>query len=176
MKYIIVFTLIFNAFTSKAQHCHLDGSNVIIVEVLDSNSQEVINGLTLTLCDSLGVPYASEWNIDNCCRMDFNVKSDTLIFGQNKIRAGAKTTNSNGPYAFARNCYLLEVYGNNYPNFNLHGKDLIRIEDKRGRYNTISVLFSVNQIASLCTDYQWKYEREGIDQYKITVYLQKKIK
>jgi hypothetical protein len=173
MKYIIVFTFIFTTFTSKAQHCHLDGSNAIIVEVIDRNNLEVINGLTLTLCDSLGMPYASEWNLHNCCRMDFNMKSDTLIFGQNKIRAGAKTANSNGPYAFARNCYLLEVYGNNYPHFNENGEDLIRIEDKSGRYKTVSVFFDTNQIAPLCTDYQRKYEEHGIETYKITVYLTK---
>src|SRR5690554_7304089 len=65
--------------TAHSQHCAWDNSSIIIVEIRDSLTNEIINDLDIILTDSVGNPYTSEWNLRNTSynETSFTKKSDT---------------------------------------------------------------------------------------------------
>lgn len=172
------FMIFFGFFTTAhSQHCAWDNSFIIIVEVRDSLTNEIINELDIILTDSVGNPYTSEWNLRNTSHSEtsFSEKSDTLKFGQNQK---LKTKNSSNPYPvqipFGIGYYMLQVYYNNYPHFNENGTDKILIRDKNGQYKSISIAFKNYNIAHMCTNNGfWHYEEE-LDKVKIEVKLNRR--
>src|SRR5690554_5575985 len=91
--------------TAHSQHCAWDNSSIIIVEIRDSLTNEIINDLDIILTDSVGNPYTSEWNLRNTSynETSFTKKSDTLKFGQNQK---LETRNGSNPTLFK---FLLEL-------------------------------------------------------------------
>lgn len=167
-KYLPFILFIFGSTTVTAQHCHLDNSYFMAVDVRDAETNKMIKGLTLTICDSTGTPRTAKSNRDNAGRLSINVKSETLLFGFNHKR---KWTGINGPFAFGVNCYMIQLYANNYFNRGAKDTDIILIEDRKGKYATKRIEFSDANIKQLCTDYQRQYQQDGIASFKITVKL-----
>lgn len=180
MKQILFILCSFVAVTGlKAQHCGWDNSNIIIVDVRDIQTGNIINGLELILADSKGKPYTSEWNIND--RVSFIPRSDTLKFGQNVRSKGQKFSEVWGPFPFGEGYYMLRVYYNNYPEFNKKGTDQIIIRDIDGNRNlgdfeTAYVTFSPQNIVPLCMDTPIWHRKGFVDEIKITVFMKLKEK
>lgn len=179
-KVIITILIIFSLIkASQAQHCGWDYASIIIVEVTDSQSGQLINGLNITLTDSAGYPYKSKWNMENYKNLKFYQGTDTLKFGQNSIKTGEKFSKVNGPFPFGLGCYMLIVYHNNYESFNKNGKDLIAIKDidgnkNSGYFESAKIKFNKKNIAQLCTNYPLWRNQLYLDTIKIQVKLKPK--
>ena len=156
MKFLLSFCLfVIAALPLAAQHCGWDHAYVIILDVRNANGEK-INGLDAVLANADGVPYTSEWNLENHRYLTFYQGTDTLRFGQNTKKSGQEFNDVRGPFSFCVDCYLLLVYFNNYPAFNESGTDLIVITDRDGKMNggdfgTTRVSFAPENITSLCT-------------------------
>jgi hypothetical protein len=156
-KYLFIVILILGlASCGKAQHCGWDNTDVIILDVRDSLTGAIINGLEIILADSTGKPYTSKWNLKNYKNLTFYQNTDTLKFGQNIKPKYKLSPHTAGPFPFCVDCYMLLVYFNNYPNYNSNGKDQIIIRDIDGEQNLglfedTSILFDRINISNLCT-------------------------
>lgn len=152
-----------------AQHCSWDGCSIIVVDIRDAETGEVINGLEVLLCDSMGNPYRNEWNLRNHQDVHLYQHTDTLKFGQNRKASTQKFSQHQGPFPFGLDCYMLLVYYNNYPEFNKHGKDQIVIRDPLGRYKTKMVSFTEKNIDHMCTNNPIWEDEKALDKTKIVV-------
>lgn len=179
MKYLLfAFScFLFAQINLNAQHCTWDSSYILILEVRDSLTTERINDLKITLTDSTGKAYTSDWHVFNYKRLNFYTGSDTLRFVQNPKSSKSQIKKLKA-LPFAVHEYILMVYANNYfshsPN---NGTDLIKIEDidedkNGGFYKTVFIPFSLDDVQFLCQDQPiWK-DNEVIDpQYAIQIRL-----
>ncbi len=169
--YIFIFFLgLFT--TAKSQHCGWDNCHVIVLDVRDSLTNEIINDLDIILTDSIGKPYTSKWNLDNHKETSIYQGTDTLKFGQNNGNNYPKHGAYNIP--FGVNNYMLLVYGNNYPGFNKNGTDKIFIKDNSGRFDDISITFDKNKIAHMCTSNSIRHDEKELNETTIKIKLKKK--
>ncbi len=171
-KNLLFFLLIAFFSTAKAQHCGWDNCFVIVLDVRDSLTNEIINDLDIILTDSIGKPYTSEWNLENHKETSIYQKTDTLKFGQNSGDNYPKHKAYNIP--FGVNTYMLLVYYNNYPEFNKNGNDKVFIQDKMGRYDSISITFDKNKIADMCTSSPIWQDKKELDETTIKIRLNRK--
>ena len=180
MKFLLPFCWVvcFASFAC-AQHCGWDHAYVIVLDVRDAATGEQINGLHAVLANADGVPYTSEWNLENHRHLSIYQQTDTLRFGQNTRRAGQPFSEVKGPFSFGVGSYLLIVYYNNYPSFNEHGTDVILITDRDGKrnggdYGAARVPFSPERITSMCTSNPIWDNGEAIEKAKISAMLSAK--
>ena len=177
---ISLFILLSAITTVKGQHCGWDFTSIIIIDIRDSLTGKIINGLEVVLADSTGKPYTSKWNLENNKNVILYQNTDTLKFGQNLINKPQEFSKVDGPFPFGIGYYMLLVYYNNYPEFNKQGKDKIIIKDvdgdkNLGRFETVRVNFEQKNIASLCTNnYKLWHEEDGVKVVKITVNIKRK--
>lgn len=158
--------------TAKSQHCGWDNCSVIILDVRDGMTKEVVNDLEIILTDVNGKAYTSEWNLTNFIETSIYQNTDTLKFGQNNGNNSPKHGAYNIP--FGVNTYMLLVYYNNYREFNKHGTDKIQINDRQGRYKPTSITFDRGKITHMCTSNPIWYNSESLVNAAITVNLDKK--
>lgn len=179
LKFSLFVLILISVFpTINGQHCGWDMTSIIIVEVVDKESGEIINGLNITLADSEGIAYTSRWNLRNNKHLSFYQKTDTLKFGQNLKKKSKKFSQVQGPFSFGVNTYLLLVYYNNYPHFNKEGTDLIIIKDidgekNLGKFKTKTLTFSQDNISGLCVDAPIWRDDKAVNKVKIKVELEK---
>ena len=172
-KTFYIFILFLGLFTNaKSQHCGWDNCYVIVLDVRDSLTNKIINDLDIILTDSIGKPYASEWNLDNHKETSIYQRTDTLKFGQNNGNNHPKHEAYNIP--FGEKNYMLLVYGNNYPEFNENGTDKIFIKDNKGRYDSLSITFDKNKIAHMCTSSPIRHDEKKLDETTIKIRLKKR--
>lgn len=168
-----IFILLFGIYTTaKSQHCGWDNCYVIILDVRDSLTEEIINDLEITLTDPMGKPYTSKWNFENRKETSIYQKTDTLKFGQNSENNIPKRQADNIP--FGQNCYMLLVYRNNYPSFNESGTDKIFIKDNKGQYESSSITFDRNKITEMCTNNPIWQHKKPLKEKTIEIKLLKK--
>lgn len=179
-RFICISTLLLFSSSMVGQHCGWDNCYVIILEVRDAGNGEVIDDLNIVLADSTGRPYQSDWNLENHTLVNIYQGTDTLKFGQNTMgpdSPASTSTEYTGPFYFAPNCYMLLVYGNNYPDFNKHGKDLILIRDTDGKengghYKDQKLRFSPQKITLMCRSTLIWYDPKYAEGVRIKVGLQ----
>lgn len=160
----------------KGQHCGWDNAYVIIVDVRDSATGQIIDDLEILLADSVGKPYRSEFNLQNFKELSFSQNTDTLRFGQNLKKETQEFSKINGPFPFGIGYYMLLVYYNNYPDFNKSGNDLILIRDKDGvknlgSFESKNVKIGKENIVHLCTGESIWHHEESVNKVKIMVAL-----
>jgi hypothetical protein len=173
IKYFVLILLLFSARQSWAQHCGWDGAYIIIVDVRDSVTGKIIDGLKITLTDSAGKPYTSDWNLNNYKNYNIYQGTDTLQFGQNHKKPKKGAADMEYPFSFGIDHYMLFVYPNNYPSFNADSTDLIHIVDPTGNYATKSYPFTFNNILSLCTSMSIWRDKGVLEARKVKVELQR---
>lgn len=169
-----VFCLVGLLTSAKSQHCGWDGCSIIVVEIVDAETGKIINGLDVRLYDSMSKPYTSEWNLRNHQNSHLYQNTDTLKFGQNLADSTEEFDHYKGPFSFGPGCYMLLVYYNNYPEFNQNGKDRIVIRDFSGKYETVSMPFSAENIEHLCTSNPIWRDKKALDRVKVTIKMRKK--
>jgi hypothetical protein len=170
MKKILSIIILLGLFTTaKAQHCGWCGCSVIVLDVRESLTNEIIYDLDIILTDSTGKPYTSEWNLRNYKRTLIYQNTDTLIFGQNNKIADSEVDNI--PFGIDR--YMLLVYGN-YPNLFESETDKIFIKDPKGRYESISIILDQNKVGSMCTSSTIRRDEDVLNAKTIKVKLKKK--
>ena len=152
--------------------CGWDNCYIIMIEVRDSLTNEIISGLDILLADSNGRPYTSKWNLENFKETSIYQNTDTLKFGQNNGDNFPKHAAYNIP--FGVNSYMLLVYGNNYPEFNRNGKDRIFIHDPDNRYDSVSITFDRNKIAPMCTHNSIWHSTKAVEENTFKVTFKKK--
>lgn len=169
---LLVFILIqLQAFT---QHCGWDNAHILIVDVRDGVSDEVVNGLNIYLINESGEPYLFPENMRSYRPEHLFVDSDTLMFGQNVKPENEEFSEVNGPFPFAVNSYMILIAYNNYFRQAGNSKDQIVIEDPQGRYQKQALPFSQENIASLCTSSAIWHNKDALEQYRISVKLKRK--
>lgn len=169
-KMYIILLIVLGLFTTaKAQHCGWDNCSVIVLDVRDSMTNEIIDDLDIILTDSIGKPYTSEWNLSNFKETSIFQNTDTLKFGQNNGNNYPKHGAYNIPFGVGN--YLLLVYYNNYPEFNKNGTDKIFIRDKKGRYGNSFMFFDKNKIERMCTSNPIWHNQKALDEITITIKL-----
>jgi len=171
-KTFYILTLFLGLFTTaKSQHCGWDNCYVIVLDIRDSLTDDVINDLDIVLTDSTGKPYTSKWNLTNYKKTSIHQNTDTLKFGQNK-RNNPNFGAYDIPFGIGR--YMLLVYGNNYPGFNENGTDKIFIKDNTGHYSNLSIVFDKNKIAHMCTSSKIRNDGKELDETTIKIKRKKK--
>ncbi|RFC55664.1 hypothetical protein [Brumimicrobium aurantiacum] len=176
MKTIIsIILLVALSASANAQHCEWDNTYAIILDVRDSLTNEIITDLDIILTDSTEKPYTSDWNLKNYTDYSIYQKTDTLKFGLN-VNHGDSANTYTVPIAIDN--YMLFVYGNNYPNFYKSGffeggNDKIKIQDKSGRYESITI--DEFRIVHLCTNNQIWRNKKILKKASTTVKLKKRI-
>lgn len=160
----------------RAQHCGWDNCYIIVLDVRDSETGKKIDGLRITLADSTGKPYTSEWNYENHKQLTFYKGTDTLKFGQNLKKESEEFHYYNGPFSFGLGDYMLLVYYNNYPGFNKNGTDLIVVRDtdgdnNAGRFEKTAVYFNKSNIVPLCLGMPVWHNEHYLDSIKVTAKL-----
>ena len=170
MKNILSISLLLGLSTiAKAQHCGWCGCSVIILDVRDSLTNDLISDLDIVLSDSTGKPYTSEWNLRNYKTASIFQHTDTLKFGQNNKIADAEVDN----IPFGTDRYMLFVYGNNYPNLHITETDKIVIKDPKARYKSLSIILDQNKVGSMCTSSAIRRDKNLLDTITIKVKLNK---
>jgi hypothetical protein len=146
----------------KAQHCKWDLISAIIVEVRDNATGQIINGLDVSLTDSLGKPYK------------------ILPVGANKFNQNKedykKYSETGGPFAFDQHFYVLSLPASDYPGLYRRGNALIEVKDKDGaknggEYTTKSVTFYPDNIVSLCTNHSIWNDDKSMEKVKVLILL-----
>lgn len=155
MKKVLFIFLVLYFAKSNAQHCGWDGIDIIIIEVTDGANKK-IDGLKLTLVDSMNCEYISNSQSTNKERWLNYHPGDTLIFQQSKL-TDYKRSDLNRHLMAAKDNYFIIVYGNN---FKREAKvkanaifDKIKIEDKTGTFATRYVPLKITDLHPLCDDY-----------------------
>ena len=177
-KIILILFILFSNNILIGQHCGWDNTSIIIVEVRDSQTGKIINGLDIVLADSIQNIYTSQWNKDNNKNLSFYQNTDTLRFGQNVKTSSEEFSDVHGPFRFGIDNYMLLVYYNNYQDFNRNNKDFIIIKDKDGsknlgRFKTKSINFSNEKIIGLCVDSFFWGNESKVEEIKIKVKLER---
>ena len=173
LQYFVLIIHLLSASYSRAQHCGWDSAYLIIVDVRDSVTGKIIDGLKIILTDSAGKPYTSEWNLNNYKNYNIYQGTDTLQFGQNHIKLKNGSAEMQYPFSFGIDHYMLFVYPNNYPGFNADNTDLIHIVDPTGNYAAKSYPFSFNNILSLCTSMSIWRDKAVLEAREVKVILQR---
>ncbi|PBQ34147.1 hypothetical protein CNR22_21000 [Sphingobacteriaceae bacterium] len=144
---------------SRAQHCKWDQVSAIIVEVRDNATGQLVNGLDITLTDSLGKPYKM-------------MAAETVKFNQNKADH-KQYAETGGPFAFEQHFYVLSLTASAYPHLYNHGNALIEVKDKDGAKNGAfkpkSVSFYADNIVSLCTNHSIWNDEKSMEKVKVLI-------
>ncbi|MDJ1473702.1 hypothetical protein [Xanthocytophaga flava] len=175
-KLFLLFTLITALVTAfspvKAQHCGFDHAFAIIVDVRDSISGQIIDGLEVFFADSVGIPYKSEWNLIRETTLTIYQKTELFKFGQNQQKGPQSLFEPLTSFPFAINHYM-KTLGSDY---DFKQSDLILIKDTDGEmnggyYGTHKVKFKDKNIVSLCKSQQIWQSTEAVNKIKILVTL-----
>lgn len=157
---LLLFLTIFSANLVNAQHCKWDQTSAIIVEVRDNATGQIINGLDISLTDSLSKPYKTTTPGAN-------------KFSQNK-EDHKKYSETGGPSAFEEHFYVLSLSAASYPRLYNRGNALIEVKDKDGAknggaYQTKSVSFYADNIVSLCTNHSIWNDEKSMEKVKVLI-------
>ncbi|MDP2388250.1 MAG: hypothetical protein Q8M29_17885 [Bacteroidota bacterium] len=146
--------------TLRSQHCGWDYTNIIVVEIKNSLGQK-INNLKLTLVDSVGKPYVSDWNSLNGDLYYAKKQNDTLIFYQNLTNEIDSTQDPRHLFVAKDNYYLIVGHRS--------GTDKIKVEDFLGKYPPHFISLKNTSVISLCGDYESGSQRweSKIIKYKL---------
>jgi hypothetical protein len=171
MKRIFLIILTLGLFTTaKSQHCSWENDYLIILDVRDSITNEIIYDLEIILTDSIGIPYTHKFNLEAYKETSIYQNTDTLKFGQNTHKAKSMVDD----LPFCINRYMLLVNWLTYPRILENKSDKIFISDRNGRYESISIPFGNNKMANMCTSSPIRREKEVQDMVTIKIRLVKK--
>ncbi len=171
MKRILLIILTLGLFTTaKSQHCSWENDYLIILDVRDSITNEIIYDLDIILTDSIGNPYTHKFNLEAYKGTSIYQNTDTLKFGQNTHKAKSMVDD----LPFCLNRYMQLVNWTTYPGIYKNESDKIFITDRNGRYESISIPLSNYKMANMCTSEPIRREKEAQDHFTTKIWLVKK--
>lgn len=142
--------LIFSTSTTNAQHCGYDFAAILLVDIVDKKSKEVVEGLGVTLLDSEGNPVLEKYYRNG------SSGPDTLRFFH-KNESGE--TNM---YRFEyKDIWIIEDSYGLIQNYQTDlSKSKVLIHDPQGRYKDKTVNLNQENLFHLCTDaHDWYYRK-----------------
>lgn len=171
-KFLVYIPLFITSFlfgvATKAQHCQYDFLGIVGVVPFDSDTSKIIDGLYITLVDSIGNPIIERQIIYDEKDKAIGEKDTSLIFWRNPIQNKDVNHTSNNlktrHFYFANNHYIL-VLNHNYVEKLIYEaektptrivqKFYLKIEDKDsvengGYFNTMILTVSPEYYLPLC--------------------------
>jgi hypothetical protein len=141
-----------------SQHCGWDFSSILVIEVKDKTTHQLVNGLKISYCDSLG----------NVLK-DYH-KKPLICFHSKETK----------PYQSDEN-FLTEISGENYglvvhADVHLSANNLLKIEDPQGRYAPVEMRLSVEEyLVPLCSSRSSRcHDKEVIAAHTLRILLEPK--
>ena len=168
--YIILFFTLMTFTSSQAQHCLWDLSDIIIVDVRDGKTGEIVNGLDITLTDSIGIPYLSKYPRANIVNRFVSFQdSDTLKFGQNLEKVPQKLANFQ-KFPLCKGCYMLRASKGELQENYITIRDVDK-KNNSNNFDTKIVKITSKNIVSLCRDNPIWRNIDSLNRIKVNVTL-----
>lgn len=164
-KYFVLVLVLITTITSQAQHCFWDLSTIIIVDVRDSKTGNIINGLEITLADSIGNPIIKH-------NQTFNNK---LIFDQN-LKKPSEEVPSMEQRPLCEDCYMLIVsqgFSRKNEKLSITIKDIDN-ENNFSYFEPEIIKVKPENIPSLCRENPIWESVDAVNKMKINVTLKRK--
>jgi hypothetical protein len=155
LLFLFFFLCLNHAFS---QHCGWDFSSILVIEIKDKMTNQLVEGLKISYCDSLG----------NVLK-DYK-KKPLICFHLKETK----------PYQSDEN-FLLGISGENYglvvhADVNLSENNFLRIEDVQGRYAPVEMPLSVKEyLVPLCSSRDSRcHDKEVIAAHTLKILLESK--